>query len=98
MDSHEKKVDQKRRVMMKQAFVAGVATIAVSAILRPTQARAAKAAKGPMMYQDKPHGAQFCANCNQFEPGPSATAMGTCKVVDGSIAPKGWCVAYTPNA
>lgn len=98
MDSHDKKFDARRRVMLKQTLVAGATTIAVGSLLRPMQARAAKAGKAGMLYQDKPHGTQFCANCIQYEPGPSATANGTCKVVEGTIAPKAWCVAYTPTA
>jgi hypothetical protein len=27
-------------------------------------------------------------------PGANASAQGTCKVVDGPISPKGWCIAY----
>lgn len=98
MDSHDKKFNPKRRVILMQTFVAGATTIAAGALLRSRPAYASKATKASMMYQDKPHGTAACGNCNQFVPGASASAMGTCKVVDGAISPKGWCVAYTPKA
>ncbi len=54
----------------------------------------AKASKASMKYQDKPNGGKDCASCLQFVPGPSASASGTCKVVEGPISPHGWCVAF----
>jgi hypothetical protein len=42
-----------------------------------------------MHYQDKPHGDQECDKCMQF------VAPDSCKVVDGKISPKGWCIAFT---
>src|SRR5262249_63990 len=55
-----------------------------------------KATKQAMKYQDKPNADNECDKCVQFIPGKSAKAPGTCKVVDGSISPKGWCLAYSP--
>lgn len=62
------------------------------------EAQAAKASKKVMQYQDKPKGKQDCSNCLQFIPGKTAKANGTCKVVEGSISPHGWCLAYSPKA
>jgi hypothetical protein len=47
-----------------------------------------KATQKAVGYQDTPHGAQRCDNCLQFEP-PSS-----CKTVQGTIAPAGWCKVY----
>ena len=58
-------------------------------------ARAAKGSKTQFKYQDKPSGSKKCSNCTFFYPGKSATASGTCKVVDGSISPNGYCIAYS---
>lgn len=33
----------------------------------------------------------------QFIPGESS-ANGTCKIVEGSISPKGWCMNFTPKS
>lgn len=52
------------------------------------------ASKKAVMYQDKPHGKMNCLNCTHFCPGKTAQAMGTCKVVKGSISPHGWCVEW----
>lgn len=55
----------------------------------------AKASKSTVKYQDKPKGSQKCAGCKFFTAGKSKTAMGSCKIVDGSISPNGWCTAFT---
>lgn len=52
--------------------------------------------KSAVHYQNHPKGNDQCSNCMHFIPGPSASAAGHCTVVKGSIAPKGWCLAYTP--
>ncbi len=57
----------------------------------------AKSSKSQFKYQSKPHGKQKCSGCALFIPGKSATASGTCKVVDGSISPNGWCTAFSPK-
>lgn len=54
----------------------------------------AKGAKAQFKYQDKPNGKQKCSGCSLFVPGKTATANGTCKVVEGSISPNGWCTAF----
>jgi hypothetical protein len=62
------------------------------------QAQAAKASKGSMRYRDEPNGKEHCSNCMQFIPGETPEASGECKVVEGSINPNGWCVAYAKKA
>jgi hypothetical protein len=47
-----------------------------------------KVAQKVVHYQDSPKGALQCDNCLQFE------APSSCKVVDGVIAPSGWCQVY----
>ncbi len=82
-----------RRQMLKS--VAAAAGLAVMPGVAPGDARAqAKASKAQMKYQDKPNGKQQCDNCMQYVPGKSPSANGTCKVVDGDISPKGWCIAW----
>lgn len=79
-----------RRVMMLKS---AAALAALAATPMPARAQA-KASKQAMQYQDQPKNGQQCATCLQFVPGAKAGAAGTCKVVDGPISPKGWCVAY----
>lgn len=89
-----------RRMLLRT----GVTTLAAGAVVavglaHPRRAMAqTKMSQAVAMYQDKPHGSQECLNCIHFVPGNTPEAMGTCKVVDGSISPKGWCVAYAPKS
>jgi hypothetical protein len=48
-------------------------------------------------YQTKPKNGQQCSTCTLYVPAKSspATANGTCKLVKGTIAPKGWCKFYS---
>lgn len=57
----------------------------------------AKGSKSQFKYQDKPNGKQKCSGCSLFEPGKTATANGSCKVVEGAISPNGWCTAFSPK-
>ena len=87
------KITRRSLLVKGAALVASVA--ALPALIRSRDAAAAtKVPKAAMQYQDKPKGTQDCSSCIQFIPGASATANGTCKVVEGAISPKGWCVAY----
>ena len=83
-----------RRRMIKIAALAAGAPLLAATV---GTAYAQKATKAAMQYRDKPNGKQECANCLQFIPGKSASANGQCNVVDGSISPKGWCIAYAPK-
>ncbi len=76
------------------AAAAGVALVSVFA----GQAEAAKSTKASVKYQAKPHGDQECSKCRFFIPGKSPKKNGTCQVVEGSISPRGWCIAYTPKS
>ncbi len=71
------------------AFAAAIAMAAA-----PAQAKSSQAA---MKYQKSPKNGQKCSGCKFFVAGASKTANGTCKVVDGSISPNGWCMAYSPR-
>jgi hypothetical protein len=57
-------------------------------------ADASKSSQAAMQYQPTPKDGKHCSGCNFFIPGDSATANGTCKIVDGSISPTGYCIAY----
>lgn len=98
MSNHDNPFDASRRNLIRQGLLAGVGAFAAGALLRAQPARAEKAGKAAMLYQDTPHGTQTCLNCIQYVPGTTPDAPGTCKVVEGSVSPKGWCVAYTPKS
>ncbi len=50
-----------------------------------------KAKQSLVQYQEKPKGGQQCDGCLQWAPPNS------CKVVEGKISPKGWCLLYVPT-
>lgn len=76
-----------RRCLLRQVAVTagGAAALGTVAIGR---ANAAQVSQKIVAYQDTPHGAQECDNCAQFQP-PSS-----CKVVEGTVSPAGWCKVY----
>ncbi len=77
----------RRRVLTAAVGVAGAATgAAIIGTTRP--AHAAKAPQKAVKYQDTPKGDQACENCALFE------APSSCKTVDGTISPQGWCMVY----
>ncbi len=80
-----------RRTLLKSAAVVmGVVFVSTFA----GKAHAAKSTKAAMKYQDTPKGDQQCSNCSLFIFGKTPEAVGTCQVVEGSISPKGYCIAY----
>lgn len=82
----------RRSMLQNLALTAGGAAMAVTTLGATRDAAAlAKASQKVVAYQDTPKGAQRCDNCRQFEP-PSS-----CKVVDGTILPSGWCKVYVKN-
>ena len=82
-----------RRILLKNIAVLAV----VPLVARPAHAQA-KASKQAMKYQDQPNNGQTCDTCVQYVPGANAKANGTCKVVEGPINPKGWCIAYVKKS
>ncbi|HYW90941.1 MAG TPA: high-potential iron-sulfur protein [Gammaproteobacteria bacterium] len=92
-----------RRTALKRLLGISVAVAAAPALLFGNQAQAddkchGSTPKKALNYQDKPSGKHMCSNCMHFCPGPSAKAMGTCKVVKGPISPHGWCAAWAAKS
>jgi len=75
-----------RRSIMKGAALLGCSMIA--GVLGTKEALAQKASKGSMKYQDKPNGDKQCSNCAQFLP------TNSCQIVEGTVSPQGYCVAW----
>ena len=77
-----------RRSVLKQAVLLAGAGLTASVLpSRPARAQQ-KAGKAAMKYQDKPEGDKKCSDCLQF------VAPDSCKVVEGTISPNGYCLAY----
>jgi High potential iron-sulfur protein. len=96
MKKNDVEFDASRRTLLKTgATIAVIGAVAATGILKSAPARAqAKASKATMMYMSTPHGKDQCDNCIHFMPGKTAKSDGACKIVDGSISPNAWCVAY----
>ena len=83
-----KKGLSRRRVLSVAAGAAGVVSGVAAIVSAPTPAKAAKASQKSVKYQDTPKGDARCDNCSLFE------APNSCKTVEGTISPEGWCMVY----
>jgi High potential iron-sulfur protein len=86
--------------MTRRSFVAGTIVLPALAglLLAETATAQAKGSKAQFKYQATPKNGHQCSKCTFFIAGSSATANGTCKIVDGSISPKGWCTAFAAKS
>lgn len=82
--------------LSRRHFLSGIVVLPALAglALAQTTAAEAKGSQAAFKYQSTPKNGQKCSQCKFFIKGSSATANGTCKVVDGSISPNGWCIAF----
>lgn len=89
-------MQESKNSMTRGRFVAGAVVLPSLAalLLAETTAADAKASKAQFKYQSTPSGGHQCSGCKFFTKGSSATANGTCQLIDGSISPKGWCTAW----
>jgi hypothetical protein len=81
----------RRSILKSAALMAGAACVGTLTAHKEALAQQ-KASKAAMKYQDKPNGSMKCSNCLQFEPPAS------CKVVEGTISPEGYCLAWVKKA
>lgn len=93
MSSIMQKNLSRRSLLKGGAMLASMVVVATTAAVTSMPAIAG-ATKSAMQYRDTPNGKQECSNCTLYVPGGSSGASGTCKVVDGSISPRGYCLAY----
>ena len=90
MEDNSIKAKSRRSIIIKLAAVAAAPVLAIAG----KAFAQSKLAKDAVKYQNKPAGGKDCDDCIQFVPGKTAKAMGICKVVEGPISPKGWCIAF----
>jgi len=80
-----------RRELLSSGLVALPAVAALIA-LRPAESGAQqKMAQKLVQYQTTPKNKQQCSTCLHF------VAPDSCKLVEGKIAPAGWCSLYAPK-
>lgn len=77
-----------RRSVLKQAVLLAGAGLTASVLPAMKAHAQAKVSKAAMKYQDKPEGDKKCSDCLQF------VAPDSCKVVEGTISPNGYCLAW----
>jgi hypothetical protein len=82
----EKRNVVSRRTMLQATLIAATAGLAGRAGAQQ------KIAQNLVQYQNTPKGDQQCDKCAQF------VAPSSCKVVDGVISPRGYCVAFVPKS
>ena len=78
----------RRRLLLAAGAAVGAAT-AVSS--DRTTAAELKISAGAVGYQDHPNGDKQCSECVHFLP-PSS-----CKIVEGTISPHGYCRIFSPR-
>ena len=94
-----KTFDPSRRRLFRQGAVIASGVALGGLMLRvKAQAQGGTVSKTVAKYQDDPHGTQECDGCIQFIPGKTPSAHGTCKIVQGSISPKGWCMFFAAKS
>lgn len=82
-------LNKTRRCIMRTGL--GLIAAASAVATGPAMAQDQKIAQALVQYQDTPKDGAECDKCvNWVEPA-------ACKIVEGKIDPKGWCVAYGPK-
>lgn len=79
-----------RRDFLFAAAAGSGAVVAATLVATPASASNKMSPKA-MSYRPSPNGSQRCDNCANWQP------PGSCKLVDGAIAPTGWCILYRPK-
>lgn len=80
-----------RTLSRRWVLSSGLVVTALVALGR--RARAQKAPKSAVQYQDSPKGDQRCSGCIHFQ-----AEQGACALVEGEILPDGWCALFSPKA
>lgn len=88
-----------KSLFTRRSFIVKVLVLPALAGVVTSSARAdgSKASQSSMHYQTSPNGAAQCSKCQFFIPGQDAQSNGTCRIVDGSISPHGYCMAFAPK-
>jgi hypothetical protein len=86
--------------MTRRTFVANAVVLPALAglLLAETTIAEAKGSKAQFKYQSTPNNGKKCSQCTFYIPGSSPKANGTCKIVDGSISPNGWCSGFSAKS
>ena len=93
-------MDKAPEHLTRRTFLAGAVILPGLAGLLSVPARAdgSKASQASMHYQSSPSGSMQCSGCKFFIPGQDPKSNGSCQLVEGSISPNGYCMAYTSKS
>ena len=80
-----------RRNVMRTGLGLLAAGAAAVSTARPARAQDQKIAQNLVQYQEMPKDGAECDKCVNW------VAPNACKIVEGNINPKGWCVAFAPK-
>jgi hypothetical protein len=89
-----------RRAVIRAGMGLLGASLAGAAAVQSAEAQAPAAAPAPgqklaqaaVNYQPRPNNGQLCSICVNF------VAPHSCAIVEGTISPTGWCVAFAPKS
>lgn len=84
-------IDKDKRASLRGILGVGLGAMAAYVAPRPAEAQDQKLAQNLVQYQTTPKDGQECDKCVNW------VAPNACKIVAGSINPKGWCVAFAPQ-
>jgi hypothetical protein len=86
--------------MTRRTFVTNAIVLPAFAglLLADTATAEAKGSQAQFKYQTTPRNGQKCSQCKFFMPGSSPSKNGSCKIVEGSISPNGWCTAWSKKS
>ncbi len=82
----------RRRSILTCAALAGAAGVLGAGLAPAARAAATKVAQKTVAYRSTPNGKARCDLCTQWQ------APASCKVVEGTISPSGWCSLYAAKA
>ena len=95
MEDNQKKFT--RGDLLAKLAMAPIVIGALATLQTETEA-ASKSAKSAVQYVDKSPNGKLCSQCRFFIAGKSKTDKGQCQIVDGAIAPGGYCVAWAAKS
>jgi hypothetical protein len=81
-----------RRSMLRGAALLATAGLAIRLLPGKEALAQQKASRDAMKYQDKPSGDKRCSNCLNFIPSSG------CAIVEGTVSPNGYCLAWAKKA
>ncbi len=84
-------IDQDKRDSLRFFARSGLGILVAGAVVARAAAQDEKVAQDVVQYQAMPKDGQECDKCVNW------VAPNACKIVAGTINPKGYCVAYAPK-